>query len=198
MRSRKGLSLLETLVVIGIVGVLLGMLLPVVQSTRLRALEVVCKNNVKQINLAVAQLLEGQRHLPAQPRTGLVGGWTIEVLPYLEQQNLRDRILPNTPIAPAPDFLVRRPAIMTCPVAAGADSTSGGAMERAHYLLSPDASRRGYRIFDAPRESNFPWASGPEMSFSVTIRRIGPHNGGFFYSGGLLLDSVHYTLGDLD
>lgn len=197
MRSRNGISLIETLVVIGVIGTMLGLLLPAVQSTRLRALEIVCKNNVKQINLGVAQLVEGRKYLPAQPRNGLVGGWTIEVLPYLEQQNLRDLIVPNTPIAPAPDFLVRRPAIMTCPVSTGADSSAAGAMERAHYLLSPAGSGQGYRIFDAPRESNFPWASGPELSFSVTIRRIGPHNGGFFHSGGLL-DGVHYSLGNQD
>ena len=104
MRSRSGISLIETLVVIAIIGAMLGLLLPAIQSTRMRALEIVCKNNVKQINLAMAQLLEGHKYLPAQPRNGFVGGWTIEVLPYLEQQNLRDRILPNTPIAPAPSL----------------------------------------------------------------------------------------------
>jgi type II secretory pathway pseudopilin PulG len=197
MGRRNGISLIETLVVIAIIGLMLGFLLPAVQSARMRALEVVCRNNVKQINLAMAQLLEAQRKLPIPPTSGMVGGWTIDVLPYLEQQNLRDRILPGTPIVPAPEFLVRRPTIMTCPVSTGTDSPSGGAMERAHYLLSRAASGRGYRIFDAPLKSNFPWASGPELSFSVTIRRIGPHNGGFFYSGGLL-DSVHYTLGEQD
>ena len=135
MRSRNGVSLIETLVVIAIIGVMLGLLLPAVQSARMRALEIVCRNNVKQINLAMAQLVEAQRYVPAPPRRGLVGGWTIEVLPYLEQQNLRDRILPGTPIVPAPEFLVRRPAIMTCPVSTAHDPSSAGAMERGTLSL---------------------------------------------------------------
>jgi prepilin-type N-terminal cleavage/methylation domain-containing protein len=197
VRTRRGISLIETLIVVAIIGVLLGLLMPAVQTVRMRALEVVCKNNVKQINLALAMLLETRKYVPAPPPRGLVGGWTIDVLPYLDLQNMRDQIPPGTPIAAAPEFLRRRPSIMTCPVSSGADSSSGGAMERAHYLLSPDASGRGFRVFDAPLQSTFPWAGGPELSFSVTIRRIGPHNGGFFYSGGFL-DSVHYTLGDQD
>ena len=122
MRSRNGVSLIETLVVIAIIGLMLGFLLPAIQTTRMRALEVVCRNNVKQINLAMAQLVQDQKKLPAPATPGFVGGWTIEVLPYLEQQNLRDRILPGTPIAAAPDFLSRRPTIMTCPVSAASRS----------------------------------------------------------------------------
>jgi type II secretory pathway pseudopilin PulG len=195
VRTRHAISLIETLVVLAIIGVMLGLLLPAVQSARMRALEIVCRNNVKQINLAMAQLWEAQHRLPATPPRGMVGGWTIDVLPYLDQQNLRDQIPPGTSITAAPAFLRRRPTIMTCPVSAGHDPSSDGGMERAHYVMSSAGSGRVYRIIDAPLNTKFPWPGGPEMSFGAVTQRTGPHNGGFFYSGGLL-DSVHFTLGD--
>src|SRR5438128_193110 len=52
MPSRRGVSIVETLVVIAIIGLMLGFLLPAVQSARTRALEIGCKNNLRQINLA--------------------------------------------------------------------------------------------------------------------------------------------------
>jgi len=160
-------------------------LLPVVQTTRMRALEIVCKNNLRQINLAVASYYEAQRKLPPPATPGLVSGWTIEVLPFLEQRNLRDQIPPGTPIAAAPQFLLRQPTIMTCPVSSGLHPSVAKGMDSTGYLLS---ARRGaqpaYALFDAPLQSNFPWASGPEMDAIVAFQQLGPHNGGFFYSGG--------------
>jgi type II secretory pathway pseudopilin PulG len=92
MSNRRAVSLIETLLVIAILAVLIGMLLPAVGAARRRAMETVCKNNLGQINLAVAQLVETQKRLPAPGNSGVVGGWTIEVLPFLDQKNLRDRV----------------------------------------------------------------------------------------------------------
>ena len=84
---------------------------------------------------------------------------------------------------------------MTCPISAGAESSSAATMDHACYVLSPNSGRGGYTIIDAPPEPKFPWASGPEMSFGDVIRQTGPHNHGFFYSGGLL-DSVRFIPGE--
>ena len=184
MSNRRAVSVIELLVVIAIIAVLIGMLLPAVGAARRRAMETVCKNNLGQINLAVAQLVETQKRLPDPGNSGVVGGWTIEVLPFLDQKNLRDRVTPGEPILAAPDFLLRQPRILTCPIRTAADPPDATAMDHAHYILVPVAGRKSYNVFDAPLDVAVPWASGPEMAYADVVRQIGPHNRGFFFACG--------------
>src|SRR4051812_3915659 len=116
MSRRNGFSLLETIVVIAIIGTMLSLLLPAVLSARQRALELQCKNNLHQINLALADYAETFKRLPGPGASGRVGGWTIDVLPFLDQRNLWERITPGIPISSAPDFLWSQPRIFRCPV----------------------------------------------------------------------------------
>lgn len=182
-RRPGGFSLIELVVVLAIIAVLLGLFFPAVSAARRKALETVCKNNLKQINLAVAQLVETQKRLPAPGNSGVVGGWTIDVLPFLDQKNLRDRITPGGPISAAPDFLLRQPRTLTCPSRAALDRPGATEMDLAHYLLVP-VGRQSFDVFDAPLEVKVPWASGPEMALSDVVRQIGPHNRGFFFARG--------------
>ena len=99
MSPRVGASLLETLVVVAIIGVMVALMFPALQSARLRAVEIECKNNLHQIKLAVAQYFDTYKRLPGPSSPGFVGGWTIDVLPFIEQKNLRDRVTPGLPIS---------------------------------------------------------------------------------------------------
>ncbi|QVL33911.1 DUF1559 domain-containing protein [Telmatocola sphagniphila] len=184
MPKRTAASIIETLVVLAIISVLVGFLLPAVQSARTKALETVCKNNLHQLGLAIADYAETQTKLPPPGNSHLVGGWSIEILPYIEQKNLFERIQPGGTILAAPDFLLRQPRIFSCPVRIAHNSTNPGSMDPSCYIFVPDAKRKKFSVFDAPLAVSLPWASGPEMSEGSILPQVGPHNRGYFLTAG--------------
>lgn len=103
-RSRRyGMTLVELLVVILIITILIGLLLPAVQMARSAARSAQCRNNLKQLSLAVAEHETHLGHYPAggwgwqwigDPDRGFgrrqPGGWIYNVLPYMDYQAVRD------------------------------------------------------------------------------------------------------------
>jgi prepilin-type N-terminal cleavage/methylation domain-containing protein len=86
---RPGFTLIELLAVIAIIGVLVGMLLPAVQSSRESASRTQCANNLKQLGLAVSMYTNDYQRLPPSRRTMMESPtWAWIILPYLEQDNL--------------------------------------------------------------------------------------------------------------
>jgi len=106
----KGFTLIELLVVITIIGILIALLLPAVQSSREAARRSMCQNNLKQLGIAV-QHFEG-KHKVLPPYFGinppnyrvttatdrvhnneaLFGSWFAHLLPFVEQQPLYDKV----------------------------------------------------------------------------------------------------------
>jgi len=119
MRSpHLGFTLVELLVAIGIIGLLLGILLPAVQATREAARTLQCSNNLKQVALAVLAYEMQNGAFPAATNTtdkaacqdcfdpwfeasrapgsftpGTKHGtsWILSVLPFMEQKPLADK-----------------------------------------------------------------------------------------------------------
>lgn len=91
---RRGFTLIELLVVIAIISVLIALLLPAVQAAREAARRSQCKNNLKQIGLALHNYLDTFKFFPPSGTiqagttfTGNNGSWSIHgrLLPNLEQ-----------------------------------------------------------------------------------------------------------------
>lgn len=84
---RDGFTLVELLVVIAIIGVLVGLLLPAVQSAREAARRMSCQNNMKQIGLAVHNYHSTFDRFPTVDANGSLSGGSVftSVLPMIEQ-----------------------------------------------------------------------------------------------------------------
>src|SRR6188508_1570927 len=63
-RIRRGFTLIELLVVIAIIAVLIAILLPAVQQAREAARKSQCKNNLKQIGLALHNFHDVRGYFP--------------------------------------------------------------------------------------------------------------------------------------
>ena len=88
MNKKAGFTLVELLVVIAIIGVLVGLLLPAVQSAREAARRMSCQNNVKQLNLALQNFHDANKSFPMAVEFEVGTSWHSLILPFMEQQTL--------------------------------------------------------------------------------------------------------------
>ena len=104
-RRISGFTLVELLVVIAIIGVLVALLLPAVQAAREAARRMQCTNNLKQMGLALQNYHSAKNEFP--PGALIEGqccdepsktGWSLEILPYMENQNLYEKLDPTVTI----------------------------------------------------------------------------------------------------
>jgi prepilin-type N-terminal cleavage/methylation domain-containing protein/prepilin-type processing-associated H-X9-DG protein len=92
----RGFSLVELLVVIAIIGVLVSLLLPAIQAAREAARNMSCKNNLKQIGIAIHLYHDSEKRLPpARMNDSGFNGTFLIVLPYLEEGASEDRFTDN-------------------------------------------------------------------------------------------------------
>ena len=104
LRRSRGITLVETIVAIGIVAVLIALLFPALNAARADARKVQCMNNQRQLCIATIQFHNTEHRLP-------YAGNLVELLPYLEQQPLYESLRGKG----SPDVILMSPPIVLCP-----------------------------------------------------------------------------------
>lgn len=140
-RKPSGFTLIELLVVIAIIAVLVGLLLPAVQQAREAARKTQCKNNLKQLGLAIHGYHDTHNvfppayigsptatgsafgvNYPDDNRNGPSGlGWGVMILPFLDQVPLYQQFNPTIAMWSSQQSVAMRAKLqaMLCPSAVG-------------------------------------------------------------------------------
>jgi prepilin-type N-terminal cleavage/methylation domain-containing protein len=101
--QRRGFTLIELLVVIAIIAILIALLLPAVQQAREAARRTQCKNNLKQIGIALHNYHDTFKVLPPGTVTNArwptpdasQWGWGVMILPYIDQAPIYNVLTPG-------------------------------------------------------------------------------------------------------
>lgn len=108
--AHSAFTFVELLVVIAIIGALVALLLPAIQAARESARRTQCLNNLKQLGVALHNYVSAERHLPpgavaksyppqpSHPETFYRWSALAHLLPYLENQSVRDLLDLSLPL----------------------------------------------------------------------------------------------------
>lgn len=155
-QRRRGFTLIELLVVIAIIAILIALLLPAVQQAREAARRTQCKNNLKQLGLALHNYHDAHSTFPNQAGDSLYGYSALaQILPYLDQGNLYNEFdftqplqvgLPWAPaVNPIMADIVKRPLVaLLCPSEPGDPiyiDGSGNEWAGGNYLVNGGSGR---------------------------------------------------------
>lgn len=167
VRRRPGFTLIELLVVIAIIAILVSLLLPAVQQAREAARRTQCKNNLKQLGLALHNYHDVyNRFCSRQTGSGTIssGGMRARasgffaLLPYLEQKNLYETMVSEqaAPWANLASNNSKLSALM-CPSDTGERQPAGGGPRGllSYAMCSGDAVEKSVSSA-AERTSNAP------------------------------------------
>ncbi len=150
--NKHGFTLIELLVVIAIIAILIALLLPAVQQAREAARRSSCKNNLKQIGLALHNYLDTHSAFPPSYciGTGTGGQWSIHarILPFIDQANLYKVASLNQAYAVGSSPATDRVPIYLCPsdpFDQGRTDTSGALI---HYPTSYGYNGGTWNVFN--------------------------------------------------
>jgi prepilin-type N-terminal cleavage/methylation domain-containing protein len=189
----RGVTLIELLVVIFIIGVLISLLLPAVQSARAKALSTSCQNNVRQLGFALRRFMDTSNRFPDPNH------WSIDILKFIEEWELADELSGTIPEG----AVYARPPLFLCLAQSDVESRVKD-VRVCHYVLTVDRpvprnkpDRVRWMLHDREEldgnKTYEPWYTAPEMTFAEQLQLFstnkGPHQAGAFHDhlGGVHL-----------
>lgn len=183
--SKRGFTLIELLVVIAIIAILVALLLPAVQQAREAARRTQCKNNLKQIGLALHNYLDVYTVFPPSfvsdiSTTNTTGGeWSIHarLLPYIENANLYNQAdLSLTYEDPANNGIAtQRIATYLCPSEVNDRQRLSGTAP-VHYPLNYGFNGGTWRVWDNASRVPGNGAFAPNTRFGTQHMTDGTSN----------------------
>jgi prepilin-type N-terminal cleavage/methylation domain-containing protein len=194
-RNRPAFTLVELLMVIAIIGILMALLFPAVNAMRASSQATACRGNLRQLGMGViAYSQDRDGYLPAQWRTSRPNAWdnfswVVEVLPYIDQQTVRDALkLQETPLSPGNRQVVAISIpILECPATPGSprkihtlgtdesqfEQITIGARDYVaiHSVTGPDGGSVLAGIWSGGADlSSFPSSAAPEFDSAMDNR----------------------------
>ncbi|MCG6158127.1 DUF1559 family PulG-like putative transporter [Rubinisphaera margarita] len=182
-RSIRAFTLIELLVVIAIIAILVALLLPAVQQAREAARRSSCKNNMKQIGLALHNYHDTHSKFPYSSANNAMvwkqtgdqilnqSGWTM-LLPYLEQSALYDQF----------DFTAaQRDSLFS-----GWSSTSSGTVMGSVAAIAANAelTKKTIDVFQCPSDANAETYNSATSYYGCGVSGSAMTNYGFSVSRG--------------
>lgn len=156
MRSRRhagrpGFTLIELLVVIAIIAILIALLLPAVQAAREAARRTSCRNNLKQLGLAMANYQETHGVYPpagSYPSGVTASTWSVQarILPFIEQANLQNLIDWGFDYGSQPLVTQTRVPTLLCPSEINDEARPDGAL--FHYPLCYGVNEGSWHVYN--------------------------------------------------
>ena len=168
---RRGFTLIELLVVIAIIAILIALLLPAVQQAREAARRAQCKNNLKQIGLALHNYLEQFTVFPpafvvsGDPNSGYLAGgqWSIQarILPFVDQAGMYNVADLDDSYNASPAIKIARVPIYLCPSETNDRARLDSSGNPEHYPLNYGYNAGTWFVFDNTSKQQGQGAFGP-------------------------------------